>query len=424
MRLELANYPVHEVVLANRTEYHDGVLQVDQARVEAWLAQDPALGSARLSLACPGDRARIIHVLDVLEPRCKLGRPGAAFPGVLGPADTVGDGRAHCLAGLALVQTGQFQRTEGLQMMRESIIDMSGPAAEIIPFSRTINLVASFEAAPGVGNAEFDHAIRVASARLAEDLAHATAGQEPVEVQTYEQAAPRQDLPRVVWICMVQSLGLMEHTLVYGESTVGKLPMPMFPAEVLDGAVFSGNFLFACQRNRTYLYQNSTLLKELFALDGRELSLAGVIISPSSRHTLPEKELVAGFAAKTAAMLGANAAIITQEGGGHAGVDFMLVCNRCERRGIKTVLVNNEASDADGTDTSFVYVVPEADALVSTGKTEELIALPAMERVIGGQVLELEEVRQPAAEAFTTSLRPLCCATSQMGETRLTVSQY
>jgi glycine reductase complex component B subunit alpha and beta len=149
-----------------------------------------------------------------------------------------------------------------------------------------------------------------------------------------------------------------------------------------------------------------------------------VIISPSSRHTLPEKELAAGFAAKTAAMLEANAAIITQEGGGHAGVDLMLVCNRCERVGIKTVLVNNEATDAAGTDTSFVYVVPEADAMVSTGKTEELIALPTMERVIGGEMLELEEVRQPAAEAFITSLRPLCCATSQMGETRLTVLQY
>jgi glycine reductase complex component B subunit alpha and beta len=424
VRLELASYPVHDVVLTDRTEYQDGVLRVDQAGVEARLVQDPALVSVRLSIARPGDRTRIIHVLDVLEPRCKLGRPGAAFPGVLGPADTAGDGRTSRLAGLALVQTGQFQRTEGLQMMRESIVDMSGPAAEIIPFSQTINLVASFEAAPGVGNAEFDHALRVASARLAEDLAHATAGQEPVEVQTQEQAQRRPDLPRVVWICLVQSLGLMEHTLVYGESTVGKLPMPMFPTEVLDGAVFSGNFLFACQRNRTYLYQNSTLLKELFALDGRELSLAGVIISPSSRHTLPEKELAAGFAAKTAAMLEANAAIITQEGGGHAGVDLMLVCNRCERVGIKTVLVNNEATDAAGTDTSFVYVVPEADAMVSTGKTEELIALPTMERVIGGEMLELEEVRQPAAEAFITSLRPLCCATSQMGETRLTVLQY
>ena len=75
----------------------------------------------------------------------------------------------------------------------------------------------------------------------------------------------------------------------------------------------------------------------------------------------------AALGGDTAAMLEANAAIITQEGGGHAGVDLMLVCNRCERAGIKTVLVNNEPSDAAGTDTSFVYVVPEADAMVSTG---------------------------------------------------------
>src|SRR5262245_6400702 len=121
VRLELASYPVHDVVLTDRTEYQDGVLRVDQAGVEARLVQDPALGSVRLSIARPGDRTRIIHVLDVLEPRCKLGRPGAAFPGVLGPADTTGDGRTSRLAGLALVQTGRFRRHGGLQVVREEI---------------------------------------------------------------------------------------------------------------------------------------------------------------------------------------------------------------------------------------------------------------------------------------------------------------
>ncbi|MBI4492674.1 MAG: glycine reductase, partial [Chloroflexi bacterium] len=211
---------------------------------------------------------------------------------------------------------------------------------------------------------------------------------------------------------------------VYGESTNGKLPLAMHPNEVLDGALVSGNFLFGCQRNRTYLYQNSALLEELYALDGRELSLAGVILVPSMCHTLPEKERVASFAAKTAMLLGANAAILTQEGAGHGMVDLMLLCNRCERLGIKTVLMNSENTDAEGTDTGFIYYVPEADALISTGKTEERIALPAMERVIGGDLLDLEGVLQRPEEAFVTSLRPLCCATSQIGANRLTALQY
>jgi glycine reductase len=424
VRLELASYPVREVVLGNVTEYREGVLRVDRPGLEARLAQDPALESVRLGVAYPGERTRIVHILDVLEPRYKPGSPGSAFPGILGAPEGAGDGRTNRLAGLAIVQTGQFSQPEGLQMLRESIVDMSGPAADLVPFSQTVNLVISFQPRAGVSNAEYDHAVRVASARLAEELARATEGQQPQEVRVYSPAEPRPDLPRAVWVCLVQSLGLLEHSLVYGESTVNKLPMALHPNEVLDGALISGNFLFACQRNRTYLYQNNAILEELYALDGRELSLAGVVLSPTSRPTLPEKERNAAFAATTASLLGASAAIVTQEGGGHANVDFMLVCNRCERRGIKTVLLNNESSDAEGTDTSFIYVVPEADAMVSAGKTEELIHLPAMERVIGGDSLDMEGTLQDPYQAFTTSIRPLCCATSQIGATRITVLQY
>jgi glycine reductase complex component B subunit alpha and beta len=424
MRLEMASFPVREVLLAETTEYCEGVLRVDRIGLEARLAQDPAFRSVRLDLAYPGERVRIVHVLDVLEPRCKPDRPGAAFPGLLGGPETVGDGRTNRLAGLAIVESGQFQQAEGLQMTREGIIDMTGPAAELVPFSNTINLVAMFEPKDGVSNADYDHAIRLAGARLAEELARATLGQEPADVRTYSPAEPRPGLPRVAWICLVQSLGLLEHTLVYGESVVGKLPMVFHPNEVLDGAVVSGNFLFSAIRNRTYLYQNSALLEELYALDGRELSLVGVVLSPGMRHTLPEKERVAAFAAKTAALLGADSAIITMEGGGHGNVDLMLTCNRCEQLGIKTVLVNSEAVTANSTDTSFIYVVPEADAIVSTGNPEAIIELPPVERVIGGDLLDIEGEVYRARDGFVTSVRPLCAATSQIGANRLTVLQY
>ncbi len=424
MHLEIASFPVKEVVLRDRTEYRDGVLHLDQEGLESWLARDPHIRSVKLDLAYPGEETRVVHVLDVMEARCKPDHPGAAFPGILGPPDTAGEGRTNRLSGLAIVQSAQFSQPEGLRMLREGIIDLSGPAAELVPFSSLINLVVQFEPEPSTSNAEYDHAMRVACVDLAEVLARTSVGQEPADVHTYTVAPRREELPRVVWICLVQSFGTLEQTLLYGESTKDKLPVVMHPNEVLDGGVVSGNFMFPCQRNRTYLYQNNPLLEELYALDGRDLSLAGVVISPSMRHTVPDKERIAAAAANSARLLGADAAIVTQEGGGHGAVDFMLVCDRCERIGIKTVLVNNEPSDAEGTDTSFVFVVPGADAMISTGKTEELIELPAMERVIGGEMLEFEEVRQPAGERFVTSLRPLCCATSQIGATRLSVQQY
>jgi glycine reductase len=424
VHLELASFPVRELILAEATSYQDGVLRVDRPGLEASLASDPALRSVQLEVARPDERTRIIHVLDVLEPRCKPDRAGAAFPGVLGGPETVGTGRTHRLAGLAIVETGQFLVAEGLQMTHEGIIDMSGPAAELVSFSNTINLVVSLEPRPGVSNADFDQAVRRAGARLAEELARATLGQEPADVRAYRLAEPRAGLPRVVWICLVQSLGLQEHSLIYGESVVGKLPMALHPNEVLDGALISGNFLFSAIRNRTYHYQNSALLEELYALDGRELSLAGVVLAPSMRHTLPEKERGAAFAANTAALLGADSAIITMEGGGHGNVDLMLTCNRCERLGIRTVLVNCESVSPNSADTSFIYVVPEANAIVSTGNTEATVDLPAVERVLGGDVLEIEGEVFRAAAGFATSMRPLCCAASQVGANRATVLQY
>lgn len=424
MRLELASYPVREVVLADATSYCEGVLRLDRAGLEARLAEQPGLGSVRLEVAYPGEHTRIVHVLDVLEPRVKVGQPGAAFPGVLAGPETAGNGRTNRLAGLAVVECGRFVDVEGLKMHRETIIDMSGPAAELVPFASTINLVAQFEPEPGIRHADYEQAIRKAGAQLAEEVARTTLGLEPEQVRSYALAEPRPDIPRVVWICLVQSEGLIEQSFVYGETTLGKLPMLLHPNEVLDGALIGGNFLFGCQRNRTYLYQNSALLEELYEADGRELSLAGVIVSPSMRFTLPEKERMAAFAAKTAAMLGATAAIITQEGGGHGMVDLMLHCNRCERLGIKTVLVNNEGNDAESTDTHFIYIVPEADAIVSTGKSGGKVSLPAMERVLGGNGLDIDDVVRDPSEAFVSGVRPLCCATSQLGANRLTVLEY
>lgn len=56
----------------------------------------------------PGEATRIVHVLDAVEPRIKVGGDTVAFPGFLGPARTVGAGITRRLGGLAVLQCGQL----------------------------------------------------------------------------------------------------------------------------------------------------------------------------------------------------------------------------------------------------------------------------------------------------------------------------
>ena len=61
-----------------------------------------------------------------------------------------------------------------------------------------------------------------------------------------------------------------------------------------------------------------------------------------------------------------------------------------EARGIKTVGMTSECCGRDGTTQVKVVLDPKADAIVSTGNADQILELPAMERIIG----DLESVRR------------------------------
>ena len=100
------------------------------------------------------------------------------------------------------------------------------------------------------------------------------------------------------------------------------------------------------------------------------------------------KERSSFYAAQVAKIIGAQGAIITEDGAGNPDTDLMLNCRNLEKYGIKTVLVTDELAGQDGVSPGLVDAVQEASAMVSTGNANEVIDLPAMDRVIGS----LEEV--------------------------------
>jgi glycine reductase len=426
MRLERALFPVHEARLSGTTRWDAGLLEVDAVALEELLRQDPVVAGVRLGIGRPGASQRIIHVLDTLEPRCKVEGPGTAFPGLLGPPETVGRGRTHVLAGMAVMTAAELPWPPGggLRAPREGIVDMSGPAAPLSPFAATWNLVLGLDLAPDRDDAEYDEAVRRAGLRAAHYLAACTRGLDAPQVVAHELGPCPPDLPRVVYIDQVQSQGTFGHTLLYGRDMDNLVPTLIHPNELLDGAVVSSNYLYSCFKTPTYLRCNLPAAELLGAGHGRDHNFLGVLLSRGHYYTYEEKMRVAQYAANLAGLLDADGALLTWEGGGNSVVEAMLTIQALEQAGIPTVAVAYELGGAEGRDAPLIQSVPEARGLVSTGSYEKPIRLPAVQEVLGGDTLrlhpELGGQRVPAADAIELQpMHELYCVANQTGFGRL-----
>ena len=92
MELNLGTFNVIDVVFAGETVFEEGVLAIDERELRRLILQDSNLSDVRIEIVKPGEHKRIIHVLDVLEPRIKLDNGLASFPGFLSSPLTAGRG--------------------------------------------------------------------------------------------------------------------------------------------------------------------------------------------------------------------------------------------------------------------------------------------------------------------------------------------
>jgi sarcosine reductase len=382
MRLELGKITVRDLAFGPETKVEAGTLYVNQDELATLVVEDPTIKSCTVHLAKPGEEIRIIPVKDVIEPRCKVSGPGGLFPGFVSKVDTVGSGRTHVLSGAAVVTTGKIV---GFQ---EGIIDMTGPGADYTPFSKTYNVVLEMEPVEGLAQHEHEKAVRLAGLKAAAYLGEAAKEMEPDVIETYdlgsfwETAAQYPDLPKVVYLFMLQSQGLLHDTWVYGVDAKRILPSIIHPNELFDGAIVSGNCVSACDKNTTYHHLNNPVVKELFKHHGHDICFLGIVIS-NENVTLKDKERSSSYAAKLAQMLGADAAIVSEEGFGNPDADLIMNCDKLESYGIKTVLLTDEYAGRDGASQSLADISPKADAVVSAGNANEIIQLPPMKTVIG-----------------------------------------
>lgn len=423
MKLRIQKALVKALSEGDKTSFDAGNLKVNRQEIVEMLLKDQRFSSVRVELARPGESIRMIPVKDVVEPRCKIDGPGEVFPGFIGDVDTVGEGTTLALSGAAVVTCGKIV---GFQ---EGIIDMSGPGAEYTPFSKTFNVVLVLEPVEGLEKHDYEAACRLAGLKTAHFIATRAKGVVDVETETYEipdlaQAMiSHKGLPKVAYLYMLQSQGLLHDTYVYGVDAKKILPTLIHPNEVMDGAIVSGNCVSACDKNSTYSHQNNPIISHMYRRHGRDFNFVGCIIT-NENTTLADKKRSSSCAVKLAKMLGVEGILISEEGFGNPDTDLIMNCRKAEQAGIKTVLVTDEYAGRDGASQSLADACPEADAVVTGANANQTIVLPRMDKVIG-----IPDTANIIAGGFDGSLRKdgsieveiqaITGATSELGFSRI-----
>ena len=388
MKLELGYIQINDIQFSKECKVENGTLFVDADAVRAFMYEDDDVKdwvkSFSFDIAKPGESVRITPVKDVIEPRVKVEGPGGVFPGVISKVDTVGSGKTHVLRGMAVVTAGKIV---GFQ---EGLIDMSGPGADYTPFSKLNNFVVVAEPKDGYQDHkhEYEHAVRIAGLRAATFIGEIGRNVTPDETQEFETLGIKEgiekypDLPRVAYVHMLQSQGLLHDTYVYGVDAKRSLTTIINPTETMDGAILSGNCVSACDKNTTYHHLNNPVVAELFEEHGKSINYVCNIIT-NEKVYLADKQRSSDWAAKLAKLLDLDAVIVSEEGFGNPDADLIMNCVKNEKQGIKTVLITDEYAGQDGKSQSLADVSPLATAVVTGGNANMVINLPPMDKVIG-----------------------------------------
>jgi glycine reductase complex component B subunit alpha and beta len=385
MTLELRTFHVRTVEFGPHTALVDGRLTIDRAEIRRIAMTPAAIADVAVELVAPGEPTRIIHVMDAIEPRIKVGGESVAFPGLLGPPRTVGRGVTHRLGGLAVLESAVLPEVAigGLEF-NEGLIDMSGPGAAYSACSDTHDVVLVFTPRPGVGNREFEAAFRLGALLVARRLAETTLGEvRPDDVEHFDLGNAAPDAPRVAYVDMVQQVGFLCQTLLYGHPVDAVVPTVLDPREYFDGAVVSASYRNPT-KTPTWLRQNHPVIRALFRRHPRELNFVGVIFCRGHLDDHELKERNGEMVANVARLIGADGVVQGIDGSGNIWVDFMLAARALERAGIRTVQIVHELGGAEGRDWPVLDYTPEADAIVSGGGADRRFQIPAVRRVVGG----------------------------------------
>lgn len=433
MKLEIESVEivdVQEISDGSSSCVKEGVLYVNLKELSQIIMEDDRFQSVDINLVRPQDQTRILNIMDVVQPRCKIDRVEADFPGFIGLMQTAGEGRTRSLEGVAvLVSNAESTRHYS------ALLDSSGYAAELSRYGKMRHVHIAPYISKGTEERNFEDAVKIAGFKTAVYLARAAEGHPVSRVQVYDLDIPalknNVSLPRIACYYQLYSPQHDHHGIsdncFYGTDVRNQMPTILHPNEILDGGVVGHHTIRSLD---TYSLQNHAVIKELYRHHGKELSFVGVVCGVANLDPVDRKRKAVRAANLVKNVLGADGVIIVKIHGGMPHVDASLVGEECERLGIKTALFIQPLTEIGTLSETLLFNNEALDLIVATGYPFERVKLSLnAKRFLGGtaktKVYRSDPIDQYAGDQLVDVEESLIVGVhDQTGGAKIIVKEY
>ena len=137
MKLTVETYKIKDLRFSDETCLKDRVLYINKKDILAFAAEETCFDTLKIDITYPGDSTRIINVVDVVQPRCKVSG-NIDWPGVLSEEYEIsGSGVTRAVEGMGIV----LCQNDTYWSRKWGSFDMSGECAAINPYAKMPELV-------------------------------------------------------------------------------------------------------------------------------------------------------------------------------------------------------------------------------------------------------------------------------------------
>ena len=428
MKLTVQTVVLKDVRMGGKTEFIDSVMHISKSDVMALIDDEPAIPDMKVDIIKPGESCRVINLVDIIQPRCKV-EGNSDWPGVLsGDFEIAGCGTTRAVEGLGIVLCQNNCIWKGYTGM----LDMTGAHTDNTPFSTMPHIVIE-PLAPETDFRDYREALRRIGLRLSIMIAQATLATAADKTEVFDNGSHTPGLPNVAYSYQIYSKQYdtenYREPMFYGQAVPDSLPLVVRPTEALDGAISS------CGGYRgmlTYEIQNHPVVSELFRRHGKELNFVGTIITVTAVESI-RRQLAAAMAANILKeVMRADGVIVTKAHGGASTICVGAIASECEKIGIGAVPVIQVLNAQSNLSTECLFDDPRVDSIVQTGCYFHEESYPDVDKVYGGSQVFTDmrvscrayEGMHPANKAFDIICNKHAGVTSQVGGGNIIAVDY
>lgn len=381
MKLTVETIQIKDLQFGETTCLRDGVLYVSKADILAFAEEEPCFDTLKIDIARPGDSTRIINVVDVVQPRCKVSG-NIDWPGVLTEEyEIAGSGLTRAVEGMGIV----LCQNDTYWSRKWGSFDMSGECAAINPYAKMPELVIEPMAPENADFRDYREGVRRVGFKTSVLLARATLEAAADRSEVFDNETQHPELPSIAYAYQIYSKQYdtqnYREPMVYGNAVPDSLPLIMQPTEILDGAIAPCGG-FRCVT--TYEIQNHPIIVELMRRHGKDLNFAGVLITVTSVEA-KHRYLVSKMAASLLKeVFHADGLIVTKGVGGASTLCVGAIASEAEKLGIRSVPIIQILNGKSNLGVECMISEQNVDSIVCSGTYYHNFTLPPVEKLLGG----------------------------------------